>query len=51
VDVPEEHQVIARYPIAVVKDSRNPRLARNFVDYLLSDEGQRLLAEFGFSRP
>jgi molybdate transport system substrate-binding protein len=51
VDVPEEHQVIARYPIAVVKDSRNPRLARGFVDYLLSDEGQRLLAEFGFSRP
>jgi molybdate transport system substrate-binding protein len=51
VDIPEQHQVIARYPIAVVKDSKNPRLARAYVDYLLSDEGQRMLAEFGFSRP
>ena len=51
VDIPELHQVIARYPIAVVRDSRNPRLAKSFVDYLLSDEGQRLLAAYGFSRP
>ena len=51
VDIPEQHQVLARYPIAVVKDSKNPRLARASVGYLLSDEGQRLLAEFGFSKP
>ncbi len=51
VDIPEQHQVIARYPIAVVKDSKNPRLAKAYIDYLLSDEGQGLLAEFGFSRP
>lgn len=51
VDIPERHQVIARYPIAVVKGSKNPGLAKSFVEYLFSDEGQRLLAEFGFSRP
>ena len=51
VDIPEQHQIIARYPIAVVKESKNPRLAKAYVDYLLSDEGQKLLAEFGFSRP
>lgn len=51
VDIPEQHQVIARYPIAVVRESKNPRLAQAYVGYLLSDEGQRLLAEFGFSRP
>jgi molybdate transport system substrate-binding protein len=51
VDIPEQHQVIARYPIAVVKGSKNPRLAMAYIDYLLSDEGQQLLAEFGFSRP
>lgn len=50
VDIPEQHQVIARYPITVVKDSNNPRLAKAFVDYILSDEGQRLLAEYGFSK-
>lgn len=51
VDIPEQHQVIARYPIAVVKQSKNPGLAKTFVDHLLSEEGQRLLAEFGFSKP
>ena len=51
VDIREQHQVIARYPISVVKESKNPGLAAAFVEYLLSDEGQRLLAEFGFSKP
>lgn len=51
VDIPEQRQVIARYPIAVVKETKNPRLAKAYVDYLFSDEGQRLLAEFGFSIP
>jgi len=51
VDIPEQHQVLARYPIAVVKDSKNARLAHGFVDYLLSPAGQSVLAEFGFSKP
>ena len=51
VDIPEQHQVLARYPVAVVKDSKNARLARAFVDYLLSPAGQSVLAEFGFSKP
>jgi molybdate transport system substrate-binding protein len=51
VDIPERQQVVARYPIAVVKESKNPRLAQVYVDFLLSDEGQTLLAEFGFSKP
>lgn len=51
VEIPEQHQVVAHYPITIVKESRNPRLARSFVEYLLSDDGQRLFAEFGFSRP
>jgi molybdate transport system substrate-binding protein len=51
VDIPEQHQVIARYPIAVVKETKNPRLAKAYVDHLLTDDGQKLLAEFGFSKP
>ena len=51
VDIPEQHQVLARYPIAVVKETRNARLARAYIDHLLSDDGQKLLAEFGFSKP
>jgi molybdate transport system substrate-binding protein len=51
VDIPEWHQVLARYPIAVVKDSKSGQLARGFVDYILSPPGQNVLAEFGFSKP
>ena len=51
VDIPEQQQVVARYPIAVVSGAKNSALARAFVDYLVSDEGQRLLVGFGFSRP
>ena len=51
VDIPEQHQIVARYPIAVVSGTKNPALAREFVAYLVSDEGQRLLAGFGFSPP
>ncbi|MEK6208541.1 MAG: molybdate ABC transporter substrate-binding protein [Chloroflexota bacterium] len=51
VDIPEQHQVRARYPIVVIKDSKNARLARGFVDYLLSPAGQSVLATYGFSKP
>lgn len=51
VEIPEQQQVIARYPVAVVSGTKNPTLARAFVEYLVSDEGQRLLSGFGFSRP
>lgn len=50
VEIPEQHQVVARYPIAVVIGAKNPALARVFLDYLVSDEGQQLLTGFGFSR-
>ena len=51
VDIPEQHQVVARYPIAVIKDSKSAPLARGFVDYILSPAGQNVLAGFGFSKP
>jgi molybdate transport system substrate-binding protein len=51
VNIPDQQQVVARYPVAVVKDSRNTALAHRFVDYLVSPAGQSTLAEFGFSKP
>jgi molybdate transport system substrate-binding protein len=51
VDIPDQQQVLARYPIAVIKDSKNAALAHRFVDYLVSPAGQRVLAELGFSKP
>jgi len=51
VDIPEQHQVIARYPVAVLKESRNQRLSSLFVEFLLGADGQRVLGDFGFTRP
>ncbi|KDB05741.1 molybdenum ABC transporter, periplasmic molybdate-binding protein [Burkholderia sp. lig30] len=36
------------YPIAVVKDSRHVGQAQSFVDFVLSPQGQAVLAKFGF---
>lgn len=47
--VPDAQNVIATYPIAVVKDARQAALAQRFVDYLLSTEGQTLLGTYGFA--
>jgi molybdate transport system substrate-binding protein len=51
VDIPDRYQVVALYPVAVVKNSRNTALAHRFIDYLVSPNGQKILAEFGFSKP
>ncbi|MBL8277321.1 MAG: molybdate ABC transporter substrate-binding protein [Pelomonas sp.] len=39
------------YPAAAVADSRQPALARAFVDFLASEEAQAVLARHGFARP
>ena len=40
-----------RYPIAVVKDSRQPALAAAFVAFVASASGQQTLARHGFRTP
>jgi len=39
------------YPVAVVKDARQPALAEAFIKLLLSAEGQAVLARLGFQPP
>jgi molybdate transport system substrate-binding protein len=51
VPIAEEQQVVARYPVVVLRGAKNRDLARAYVEYLLSARGQALLAELGFSRP
>jgi molybdate transport system substrate-binding protein len=48
VEIPEASNVIARYPIAVVKNAPNAAAGAAFVEFVLSPKGQRLLAGFGF---
>ena len=51
VDIPAEDNVVATYPIAAVIDSANGEVAEAFVEFVLSDEGQEILASYGFLAP
>lgn len=48
-DIPDDLNIIANYPIAVISDSAYPAQAQAFLDYILSPTGQEVLAESGFS--
>ena len=47
-DVPDEFNVIATYPVAPLKNTAEPKLASQFVDWVLSSKGQQVLARYGF---
>ena len=48
IDIPDALNTIATYPIAPISDSKFPELAQAFVDFVLSEEGQAVLAKYGF---
>jgi molybdate transport system substrate-binding protein len=51
VDIPADVNVVASYPIATVKASTKQDVDQAFVDFVLGDEGQSILKEFGFLPP
>ena len=51
VEIPDGFNVIAEYPIAALVNAPNPDAAGAFVEFVLSDEGQAILVEYGFSSP
>ena len=50
IEIPEDLNVIATYPIATLKQASNADLAQKWVDLTLSDEGQGVLEKYGFER-
>jgi molybdate transport system substrate-binding protein len=48
IPIPDEMNVLATYPIAVVEGAPAGDLAQAFVDFVLSAEGQAILAKWGF---
>jgi len=46
--IPEPFNVIAQYPIAVVREAPNAPGAQAFIDYVLSPAGQAILTKHGF---
>jgi molybdate transport system substrate-binding protein len=47
-EIPDQFNVIAKYPIAPVKGSQNPDGAGAFIDFVLSPAGQAILEKWGF---
>jgi molybdate transport system substrate-binding protein len=48
IDIPDDINVIANYPIAKLKQSAHADVAQAFIDFVLSQKGQDILARYGF---
>jgi molybdate transport system substrate-binding protein len=48
VAIPDEDNVPAEYPIAVLRDAPNPEVAKAFVAFVHSNAGREILATYGF---
>lgn len=51
VDIPPEQNVPAAYPIARLAEASNPEVTDAFVAFVLSEQGQSILTEYGFAAP
>ena len=49
--IPSDINVIAEYPVAAITEGAHPKLARAWLDLLMSSAGQGALAEAGFLAP
>jgi molybdate transport system substrate-binding protein len=51
ITVPADVNASTAYPIAALTGSKDPTLAKEFVDYVLSADGTAVLAAAGFAKP
>jgi molybdate transport system substrate-binding protein len=48
VQIPDQFNIVATYPITAVKDTENALTANAFIAFVTSSEGQAILASYGF---
>jgi molybdate transport system substrate-binding protein len=48
IQIPPDLNILATYPIATIKDAKEPALAKKWVDLVTSSEGQEVLKTWGF---
>ncbi len=51
IDIPADINVVATYPVVVTKEAPNPDGAQAFVDFVVGEQGQKILASYGFTTP
>lgn len=49
IQIPEQYNVVSNYYIAVVKDSREPKAARDFIDTITSEPAKQILKKYNFN--
>jgi molybdate transport system substrate-binding protein len=49
IEIPDHLNQVASYPIAPIQSSSQPELALSFIDLVLSNRGQGIISNFGFS--
>ena len=48
VPIPQELNIVATYPIAALRDAESPKLAREWVELVTGEQGQRVLQRWNF---
>lgn len=48
IPIPDEYNVVAQYPIAMIDSSQEIELAQDFINFVLSPDGQAILRKWGF---
>jgi molybdate transport system substrate-binding protein len=51
VEIPDAQNAVARYPAATLRTSKHAEAAADFVAWLSSPEGQKILRQAGFQKP
>ncbi len=51
ISIPDEFNVIAKYPIAIMANAPDPILAEAFIGYVMTPAGQAVLRKWGFRGP
>lgn len=46
--VPDEYNVVGKFPLGALLQSRYPEEAQSFIDLVMSEEGQAILDKYGF---
>jgi len=49
INIPDEYNVIAEYPMGLLKESKYPAEAEEFMNLVTSEEGKAILEKYGFA--
>ena len=49
IDIPDEYNVVAQYPMGVLLESKYPVESREFMSLVISDKGKAVLEKYGFA--